>query len=1498
MSLNFRTSIERFRMFACYWAALLVGVAVLGVSSVSQAAQGTAPAIPSALAPWVGWAMDGETDLGCPQGGDGARICVWPGNLSFQADTSGAQFKMQVWLAAPSLVRLPGDATRWPQAVLVDGQAATIREHQGHPGVRLAAGEHRISGVFKWPALPELLPIPARSGQISLSIDGTPVPRPRLDSQGRLWMNSNAGAGDVAESDSIRASIYRRIQDGVPLTVMTRIDLNVSGKARKIELGRILLDQSRATEIRSDLPVQLDAAGNASVYCRPGTHEIVIEAVIAANSTVIQAPEHGLDFYDAQEVWIWIPEEVSRSVELSGLQLVDPSRTSLPKDWHGHRTFLADPGQKLSFQQVRRGVVEGPNAIELSRKIWLDADGEGLSIRDHLTGTLARDWRLEYAGSAALGHLQNDDESGGVLITKSGETGMRGVEIREAKLDLQADLRQDDFSSTMPAIGWNHDVQQLSAELYLPPGWTLFAAGGVDDVSGTWVDSWTLWDFFFVLMVALSIGKLLGWRWVPVAIFALALSHGHADAPMWLWIHLIATLALLRVLPNGWWRRGVYLWRAFALLALFGVLASFVHDQIRAGLYPQINRYAFNTGGQSSLFSMGMSDMSEPADFGVMKSAQVVREQAAAAPVEADDSPDWVANGESKPKLGSYSDYRQLNQVDPKSVVQTGPGLPTWTWNRWSLRWSGPVHKDHQMNLWLVSPSVNRGLTVVRSALLILLALLLLRFSEMNWRKRDDDDVDPPTRKRTARSDFWKPLIHVGMVLLSLATVTGTQSTAFAQGSPGPQSTTGAREGSPTIPGPELLGQLRTRLVEASRCDDNCVVVSQMGFVIDKSAVKIEAEVHAQMDAAWQLPGPADILQIESVRLDGRPNQQLRRTPEGMTLMRIPAGTHRVEVSAELPNVNVATIQFNPETRPKFVEFSSSDWTVDGLNAQGTPENSLQWTRTRTGESNGGKVAAESTTAPPWFQVNRRIALGLPWKVYTSVTRQNTTRPQMVSIPLIAGEKVISDGFRVEKGEILVNFERGVSNLIYVSELPIQKQIDLVAPKGQPWTETWMLQCSRIWSCEPSGLPPVALLSDRTAGEGAADGTAPGAIAQPTWKPWPGETLTILVERPQGADGQSSTVENVEYVVTPGQRLMEASLRLKIRASQGGWQTVTLPDGAQLQAASIDGSDQSLRLVDNKVNLPLRPGQHDYVLEWQQPWERGFSERVPAVDIGSDAVNVNIHIKRGQERWLLWASGPPWGPAVLFWSRLAILLIIAFLLSRLRGLPLKTPEWLLLLLGLSQLPYVALLPIVGWFVVLKLKEKQHIESDLNFNFTQLCLVALTVIAAGTLYAAIHVNLLVDIDMQVRGAESSNSVLKWYVDRSGSTLATPAIFSVPILVWRLLMLAWALWLVSRLLSWIPWGWHAFSRDGIWRSGSPDESDDSEISPALRAARASKAARKRRKAAKTESQPGSGASNITSDESTESAKSAHEKGDSITQSPREEDGEVGSGEDEKA
>ncbi|MDV7391360.1 hypothetical protein RZS08_08415, partial [Arthrospira platensis SPKY1] len=104
----------------------------------------------------------------------------------------------------------------------------------------------------------------------------------------------------------------------------------------------------------------------------------------------------------------------------------------------------------------------------------------------------------------------------------------------------------------------------------------------------------------------------------------------------------------------------------------------------------------------------------------------------------------------------------------------------------------------------------------------------------------------------------------------------------------------------------------------------------------------------------------------------------------------------------------------------------------------------------------------------------------------------------------------------------------------------------------------------------------------------------------------------------------------------------------------------------------------------------------------------------------------------------------------------------------------------------------------------------------RFNLLQLALAALSIVTLLALVAAIPNGLLGSPDMGVVGNGSSQYQLNWFVDRGDATLTQAWVISIPLWIYRALMLVWSLWLALKLLGWLKWGWTAFTHEGYWRS----------------------------------------------------------------------------------
>ena len=219
-------------------------------------------------------------------------------------------------------------------------------------------------------------------------------------------------------------------------------------------------------------------------------------------------------------------------------------------------------------------------------------------------------------------------------------------------------------------------------------------------------------------------------------------------------------------------------------------------------------------------------------------------------------------------------------------------------------------------------------------------------------------------------------------------------------------------------------------------------------------------------------------------------------------------------------------------------------------------------------------------------------------------------------------------------------------------------------------------------------------------------------------------------------------------------------------------------------------------------------------VRWRQEHPTGVLERVPELALGVEAANVLVSIEVPDNKWLLWAGGPVWGAVVTWWQYVVLILLLAFLLGRYAPTELKARDWFLLGLGMTQVEVVAPVVVVLWLVALGLRRRHRMPTWWLHDLAQLALVGLTLLAFGMLYWAVYEGLLYQPDMQVEGAGSSSSTLRWYADHA-AVLPRPFVIWLPLLVWKAVMLLWALWLASRVFRWVVDGWASFSAGGLWK-----------------------------------------------------------------------------------
>lgn len=1311
-------------------------------SGMNPLQAGTDVNVPEPLRPWVDWVLHAEQQHGCPfvYHDFKQKFCHWPGRLALTVQNKSAEFSSLWHLSTAGWVALPGDKKHWPHKVSVNQKAVPVLLKNNQPVVYLGAGKQHIEGQFMWNRIPENLAIPQQTGVFDLQVQGRQVPFPMIK-QGRVWLRktSQSQKPEARVENSMDVQVFRKVIDDVPLQVVSVFQLQVSGQQREIMLPHALLQGFVAVSINSPLPARLDSEGRLLLKIKPGRWLVELKA---RHPTMLNQLTLAIDNADwpRSEIWSFQSMPYQRVVEVHNVASLDPSQTNLPKAWHNLPAYQMPQGGVMKFKLIRRGDPEPePNQLQLSRKLWLDFDGAGYTVEDRINGKMTAGWRLNALPQTRVGQVQLNGRS--QLITRLPGMQPYGVEVRKGQIQLKADSRLEGVATEISAVGWQQAFQKVSAELNLPPGWRLLATAGVDNVPNSWISRWTLLDLFMVLIAALATARLWSIGWGVFALCFLALIWHEAEAPRYIWLNLLAAIALLRVLPEGRFSQWIRGYRNLCWGVMVLIILPFMVTQVRLALYPQLQHWR------------SISHEQEVADMGA-EAPQMMDEAASVMP---------QSRVMSLNKTSSYSQVKKRDiykRIDPDANIQTGPGLPQWQWHTVRLSWNGQVDQSQQLKLWLLSPPVNMALNILRAALVVVFAFLMLGM----WKKTGK--LQMPT---------WCWLI---VPMLGMLPTTPIQA---------------------AFPDDKMLKELKSRLLQAPDCLPACAQIAKMAIRIEGNRMHIELLADAHQTTAIPLPAQDGQWFPQRVKINGEQASALIRHQSKLWLL-LPAGQQQVSLSGVFHAAHQFTLPL--PLLPHRVTLSQQGWQVSGLHEDGRSASQLQFTRKQRQARAHEEESFQPSVLPPFVRVERTLALDLDWTIHTRITRLGSGKaPIVFAFPLMAGESVTSSHVRVKERQVLVNMPVGQNALQWQSALKKSEEIVLQASAQGQWMDVWRADVSPVWHLQTEGIAVVHHQDNR-------------GRWLPEWRPWPGEQVRLQMSRPQAVAGATLTMDKSTVKITQGKRSQDGELSFRMRSSKGGQHSVQLPSQAQLKSVVINSVTQPIRQQGNQVTLPVKPGEQHVQLLWHESLPHAFWLTTPEINLGYASVNSHTHVILGKDRWVLFAFGPKFGPAVLFWSVLIVLCAVAVGLAKIKLTPLGFGSWFLLLIGLSQIPLIAAAVVVAWLMLLGMRQKYHWQTSAHFNLLQVILALFSLVSLLLLFFAIQQGLLGSPDMQISGNQSGAFNLQWYQDRAAEILPTATVVSVPLMVYRVLMLLWSLWLAMSLLNWLKWGWRCFSEGGLW------------------------------------------------------------------------------------
>jgi len=1334
--------------------------------------------IPDDLSEWKDWVSYKQEFQKCPYlaGRDPSKkqnhLCAWPSTLKLEVNDKQLKFSQAWTLLDESRVPLPGNISQWPQSVKVNNKDAVVLKIKNKPYLQLNKGQYQIVGITPWIKRPESIQLPNEIALLDLYVNQKKVEFIKRQNN-QIWLG-NRKQIKKEEVNFLKVWVNRLIEDGHPMTMTIALDLDIGGRSREEILTEMNLENYQLMSVTSALNTQIDSQGQLKIQLKPGSFEVRLKFKIHGFPKGVAFKESG-KYWPKQEIWVYQNNERLRSTQIINASAVD-SEQGFVNDWRSLPHYVVNHNEGLEIKEGHRGISHSSDRMILDRQMWLSFDNQTYYFFDTIKGSKSKDWRLNTLPEYKLTQLKNHNKERMITYSKNdkGEQ-VTGVEVRTPNIDVFAggEIPSEKMNH---ASGWDINFATTKVNLSIPPGRKLIAISGTDSSHGDWLGKWNLIDLFFVLIITAMAFKFFGFLVSLFALVTLILGYHELNMPTFLWLNLIAAISILEKVTKPNWLKAIniYKWLSVALLLLN--LLPFIAEQIRFTLHPQlemsqsisplISRPFYDTASIRVLEQMDLA-MDEVGTEDLLQSTE--RKKAnRTLPNEF-----IVSRNQSRIQRADLdSSYEQ------GAIIQAGKGKPNWQWKQASYGWNGPVEGSEQVSLHILNTNWVRLLRVL---LIVFSILWLLTVLNKGF------DVKSKMKKILNSS---KNKTVVNTVSIGMAIFIGVSSLSFSE-----------RLSAKEYPSEAMLTELHNRLYPKPLCAPSCVSIANAKITINGQAIALELDYQSGAELASLLP-ESDDWKIEAISVNGRLTKGLWKNKAGQWLS-LKSGLSKVKIIARLKVKSDLVIQF-PE-KPLTLIHRIKGWNLSGVSNQKLSGNSIQLTRTepivqtsKDSKSSDKNQSYEQSIAD-LFLLTRKFHFGSQWNLTTEVTRQAPQKGTLTTkIPLLSFEHPIQHTDKMKNGWMQVVLPNNTYSSRWDSiiksgskENASSETFELTALDNSSISESWEILVFPIWNIKISGVPAVS-----------PNSYSPNDYWIYQYYPRAGEKLSFELSKPPAVLGESVAITKISQTHSISKRKTTTKLQINYQATRADSIFIDIGD-QQIKSIKQDQIKLNLAKVDGKINVSLKPGEHEIELLIEESAPVDFKKVIRSIKIGRDFSNLTSQVNLPDNRWLISASGGGYGPAILYWGELIFFLLLAIGLSRLSFSPLSYWQWLILGLGMSTFSWPALALVSIWLLASQWKRENTDSIKKHAILGNWLTIVSSVFAVLALVTAVPFGLLQSPDMGVVGNGSYANSLIWFLDQGQDQLGDIVLYTLPLWVYKVFMLLWATWLSFSLIQWLGW-----------------------------------------------------------------------------------------------
>lgn len=1198
----------------------------------TASAEPSIPDSPDWIEKWANWLKEHHPDVECID----PKHCVWIGLTSITIEEDQASFSLRGHADIPAWIELPGSSGSWPievqnnhvhLPVIPQQKNATHTEQYRHPTVFVEKGAFFIEGIITWNTPPSDIRVPASTGLFDIHFPDPSQPHDLINifhqKDGELFLRLDQ---EQKQHNSYSLEVIHKVHDGIPMEIESVYQLQIFQHPQPIYLGEVQATDQMVYAIDSDVQywlATLEKNDNSTmglwIFAPVGEHTLTVHSIISAQEQQVSLPKRPNDWNQFEYI---VLEE---NHNFRNIQLQSSNETYPIQAIASEQSPIPEKWKHLpSYKIHKNGII---SILELRKG------------NPHMPPNRLQLFREIWPALNGSGFILQD------IITGSMYSGWT---LEPQSIDSQTTLDISSATSngnaqtiflsnpTMNTDTENTVPHELLSQRNTAVQWNIISTTTHPLISGWNVEYSRIQSTIHIpprwkcLYVSAPISNnsmqyLLLCNWVLVIAGVWILRNSNLLHKL-----LYCVVGVLGSFTSPW---TILIWQI--LHCLYGtykqnlsgiVTLTCVFFTIGESVELWSNRYSFHTPSIFNSFEMFEESTYMPSN-----------------------------NRGMNKDFKTAQQYTQ--QEDIAYTVQMGQSVPSWMGTTVHAVWPNGIPPNQDTNLQMVLIST----TEQYIALFFAVGGMLL----IGWRYNNKKNILPKINNKGT---------DLGIILLCALTASFYAPKAHAEEDNITQYT-------------DLLTATQERevlqYIHQSHCIEDCQVISLVSVDIFERETShtpqlhIALEIHSAKDGYITLPGPTTLWRPTQVLVEGQPHYALQTNPQNFLEIRLQEGIYQIDMFGDIQD----SLQLYWKDTPQKLNISSQEWSIEGLQSNGTIDGKITIHRNNTTTSAAQAEDNEDGNGfdmemPQIIQIFRYLDIGREWRMHNTIRRMGQRSAEDIFVPILPGEQPIHGSFSIVDASLRLSFAENEDTVSWTSVLNKTDQYTLIAPDSMTTTEQWQIRCGLQYQCIYQGITPISHIDTFD--------------WKPKWYPAPKESLEIQVLPHAQASGSNYRINNVHIRHRLDLQKIHSSMTMEIHASESSFIELSIPPNIQIQHVQID-EDNYPFTNDSTLLLPFGIGVQQVQIDWiatHTDTTIKHLQFVPSMEADIQINNVSIQIISPSP--MLFASLTQNNR---FWqSNMALnivlvptIILFALLFARQKSSTISFVSWIFLLAGAIQL---------------------------------------------------------------------------------------------------------------------------------------------------------------------------------------------------------------------